>query len=532
MRLTFLWICTWLFLSCSTDSDELKLLDDALSDYPRYIKQKENVIRELKIRQNKAQDQEVRYNTVMHLYRAYQDYSLDSALVYIKQALALADSLGDKERIIDTRLSQAFLFNYAGRHGEALGIFQKLDVGGCSAWLRRSYFYLGMNIYRNVADYAMDEELRQQYRRQMEICRDSAIAYAPGDRIIQAERLSDHGQTDAAIQMLSEGLPDFQYTKEAGLKYYVLSEFYEKLGQQEQQKHYLVMSSIVGIRNAVREYIALRKLAILLYQQRDIDRAYTYIHQCIKDASDCNAPLRVLEASETMDVIDSAIVKQKQNTRNGLLVTAAVISLLLVLLAIALIILRRKMNLLKKSEKELMRVNNQVTDANVQLRMANKQLKESNEQVVAANKVKEEYVTRFMNLCMEYIYKMERYRSQLNKIANRHNFNDLYEAVKSTRYINQEVNDFYDHFDEAFLHIYPNFIKDFNSLLRQEEQFVQKDKLNTELRIYALMKLGITDSQKVQEFLRCSSSTVYNYRTKMRNKAKNRDTFEQDVMRL
>ncbi len=94
------------------------------------------------------------------------------------------------------------------------------------------------------------------------------------------------------------------------------------------------------------------------------------------------------------------------------------------------------------------------------------------------------------------------------------------------------MNDFYDHFDEAFLHIYPNFIKDFNCLLRPEEQFIQKDKLNTELRIYALMKLGITDSQKVQEFLRCSSSTVYNYRTKMRNKAINRDTFEQDVMRL
>jgi len=192
------------------------------------------------------------------------------------------------------------------------------------------------------------------------------------------------------------------------------------------------------------------------------------------------------------------------------------------------------MNLLRKSEKELMKVNNQVTNTNVQLLMANKQLKEANEQVVAANKVKEEYVTRFMNLCMEYIYKMEHYRSQLNKIANKHNFKDLYEAVKSTRYINQEVNDFYNNFDEAFLHIYPNFLKNFNALLRPEAQINPKkgERLNTELRIYALLKLGISDSQKVQEFLRCSSSTVYNYRTNMRNKAINRETFEQDVMRI
>lgn len=533
-HLTMIWLCAWLLLSCATDSGEIKQLDDTLSNYPEYIVQKEKAIKELKLNRNKAHHREARYQAVMELYRAYQDYSLDSALVYIRQALALADSLGDRERIIDTRLSQAFLYNYAGRHSEALGIFRRQNVSGCSDWLRRSYFYLGMNIYKNIAVFALDDTLQQYYRQQMEICRDSAIAYAPDDKIIQSERLSDHGQTEAAIQLLSEGLADHLSTKDAGLKYFVLSEFYEKLGEREQQKHYLVMSSIVGIQDAVREYIALRKLAILLYQEGDIERAYTYIHQCIKDASDCNAPVRVVEASTTMEVIESAMMKQKMKTRNGLIATAFVIGLLMLLLAITLLLLRRKMNLLQRSERELMRVNNQVTDANVQLRMTNKQLKEANDQVVAANKVKEEYVTRFMNLCIEYIYKMEQYRSQLNKIANKHNFKDLYEAIKSTRYINQEVSDFYNNFDEAFLHIYPNFLKDFNALLRPDAQVSPKkgERLNTELRIYALLKLGISDSTKVQEFLRCSSSTVYNYRTNMRNKAINRDTFEQDVLNL
>ncbi|MBR0263834.1 MAG: hypothetical protein IJQ60_08115 [Prevotella sp.] len=530
----FLSACLMMCLSCSKDDPVLMQLDGVLTDYQRYIALKDVELERLKEHLQRSVNKEERYNATMNLYRAYQDFSLDSSLVYIKQSLKLADELGEQERIIDTHLSLAFLYNYVGMHHEALEIFKEQDVTGHSDWLRRSHFYLGTNVYRNLSEYSVDEEQKEYYRRQMEICRDSAIAYAPNDVILRAERLEDSGKMQQAIALLSANLPDGLTTREAGLKYYILSEIYEKLHQRDAQVKYLAMSSVAGIKNAVREYIALRKLAVLLYEQNDIDRAYTYIHRCIDDAKACNARMRMVETSSFLSVIDSAVVKQKQDTRNALIATAAVISMLLILLVVTLIVLHRKMNLLRKSEKELMKVNNQVTNTNVQLLMANKQLKEANEQVVAANKVKEEYVTRFMNLCMEYIYKMEHYRSQLNKIANKHNFKDLYEAVKSTRYINQEVNDFYNNFDEAFLHIYPNFLKNFNALLRPEAQINPKkgERLNTELRIYALLKLGISDSQKVQEFLRCSSSTVYNYRTNMRNKAINRETFEQDVMRI
>jgi hypothetical protein len=139
-----------------------------------------------------------------------------------------------------------------------------------------------------------------------------------------------------------------------------------------------------------------------------------------------------------------------------------------------------------------------------------------------------------MHLCLDYINKMENYRANLNKVARKRNFDELYDTIQSTRYINKEVNEFYNSFDEAFLHIYPNFLKDFNALLRPEAQVTLKknERLNTELRIYALLKLGISDGTKVQEFLRCSSSTVYNYRTNMRNKAINRDSFEQDVLAI
>ena len=547
------WICLLACMSCSKDDSVLTQLDGVLTDYQRYISQKDTEFEKLKEQLQKSESREERYNASMDLYRAYQDFSLDSALVYIKQSLELAEELGEQERIIDTHLSLAFLYNYVGMHNEALKIFEEQDVAGHSDWLRRSHFYLGTNVYRNLSLYTVDKEQKEYYRRQMEICRDSAISYAPGDVILRAERLGDNGKMQEAIELLSKDLPDNLTTREAGLKYYILSEIYEKLEDRDLQIKYLAMSSIAGIKNAVREYIALRKLAVLLYEQDDIDRAYTYIHRCIDDAKACNARMRMVETSTFLSVIDSAVVKQKQDARNALVATATVISLLMILLAFALIMLHRKMNLLKHSEKELMRVNNQVTDTNVQLRATNKQLKDANtqlkqlnEQILEseesqkqlnsqlsdANKIKEEYITRFMHLCLDYINKMENYRAHLNKVARKRNFDELFDTIQSTRYINKEVNEFYNSFDEAFLHIYPNFLKDFNALLRPEAQVSPKkyERLNTELRIYALLKLGISDSTKVQEFLRCSSSTVYNYRTNMRNKAINRDTFEQDVL--
>lgn len=506
-------LCACLLLSCTTGNDELKRLDNALSDYPEYIAKKESAINELKEQKNKAQDQEACYHAAMKLYLAYQDFSLDSAQVYIKQALALADSLGEKELMTDTRQNLAMLYNYAGLHHEALDIYKKEDVTTLSRKLRKGHFYLGANIFRNLSLYAMGDSIKEQYRQMMMTCRDSAIAYAPDDAILKAERLSDEGKMQEAIELLSADLPDRLTTKEAGLRYYILSEIYEKLQKRDEQIKYLAMSSTIGVQNAVREYISLRKLAVLLFEQGDIDRAYTYIHRCIDDANDCNARMRIIETSSFLSVIDSAVVKHKQDTRNRLIATATVISLLLFLLAITLIVLRKKMSLLRKSEKELMEVNSQLGDA---------------------NKVKEEYITRFMHLCLDYISKMENYRTHLNKVARKRNFDELYDTIQSTRYINKEVNDFYTSFDEAFLRIYPNFLTDFNALLRPEAQVCPKkdERLNTELRIYALLKLGISDSTKVQEFLRCSASTVYNYRTNMRNKAINRDTFEQDVLNI
>lgn len=514
---------------CSNKDDNKYLndLDTALKDYPKYISLKQHSIQEKKDKLPFTRSKEAKYNLLMDIYRDYQSFALDSSLTYINQAIKLADELGDEERIMDTNMSLAFLYNFAGMHHEALEIYNNTNVAGHSSWLRRSHFYLGMNVYRNLATYSTDKSKKDEYTEQMDVCRDSAIAYAPEDLILKTERLNDNGKTNEAIAQLSKGLPDNLATNDAGLKYYVLSEFYGKLGETDKQIKYLAMSSTAGVKNAVREYVALRELAVLLYKKGDIDRSYRYIHQCIEDAEACNARMRIVETSTFLSVIDSTMVKHKHESRNMILIALTIVGILLILLSIASISLRKKMRIIQEANNKLKEMNEQIKEANIAQDNLNKQLSLS-------NKIKEEYITRFMQLCLLYIGKMEDYRKHLSKVAHKHNFDELYDTIQSNLYLNKELETFYNNFDEAFLRLFPNFINDVNALLRSDSQIELKEgkRLNTELRILALMRLGITDSSKVQKFLRCSSSTVYNYRTNMRNKAKKRDTFEEDVMKL
>lgn len=530
------------------DSKYLVELDDAISKNDHFVAQKEYLINELKRKYYGTNDEVEAYNIAIDIYQNYQYYSLDSAYIYMDKATALSEKLGDKDRIVNTKISLGFLFNFAGMLSESLDIFRNIQVEELSPELKRSYFYLGFNLYTSLADNAISKKDASIFYEKVKSYRDSALFYSGGDIVLEAEKMRDKGNLDKAIEIISKDLPDNLTTNEAGLKYYILSEIYGKKNDMDNQVKYLAMSSVASIHNGIRQYIALRKLAEIMYEIGDVDRAYKYIHRCLGDAKACNSNLRILEASAILPIIDSAVLHQKQNSRNILIVTVVIITLLSISLFVMLLLLHKKNRVLDSSRQEQTNANNQLKVLNKELSNANEKLtalnselvktqseqKELNDKLSESDKVKTEYITRFMHLCLEYISKMENYRKNLNKIANKRNFDVLYETIQSTRYITKEVAAFYSNFDEAFLHIYPNFIKDINKLFRPDEQIYLKDgdKLTTELRICALMKLGITDGGKIQEFLRCSASTVYNYRTNMRNRAIDRDGFENNVSKL
>ena len=172
----------------------------------------------------------------------------------------------------------------------------------------------------------------------------------------------------------------------------------------------------------------------------------------------------------------------------------------------------------------------------------NEKLRKSNEEVLFANKklesltnVQKEYIVHYVKLSSEYIGKIDDYRKALYKKAISENKDEIIKDLRSTDFINTELNLFYDDFDKAFLNLYPNFIEQFNQLLKDDEQIKLKhdEILNSELRVFALIRLGITESEQIAEFLRYSITTIYNYRVKMRNKAKiPRNEFKEAVTKI
>lgn len=176
--------------------------------------------------------------------------------------------------------------------------------------------------------------------------------------------------------------------------------------------------------------------------------------------------------------------------------------------------------------------NCQLSELNQQLLHLNEQLVESNAQLTDANRVKEEYVGRFMRMCSVYVDRLDGMRKRVSRLVKTKRYDELNELVKTDSSKEQELDELYVNFDKAFLHLFPNFVDCFNELLRPDEQvqLSTAERLNTTVRIFALIRLGIDDSSKIAEFLHYSVNTIYNYRARVKNGAKvDRDTFEERV---
>ena len=189
---------------------------------------------------------------------------------------------------------------------------------------------------------------------------------------------------------------------------------------------------------------------------------------------------------------------------------------------------------LSAARKSLKQANLQLKDLNSKLKFTNEDLNRLYNELSNSDKIKEQYVGMFLNLYSDYINKLDTYRKMVRKYIVANKTNALLDLTKSKQLIGNELNIFYQNFDKSFLHIYPNFVEDFNTLLKEEHRIVLKEKqtLNTELRIFALIRLGITNSSKISKILRYSVNTIYNYRVKVKNGAIDRNTFETTVKNI
>lgn len=529
-------------LLCAKDNKStdalLREIDGLVKNRRTYGVEKETRITDLKRLLAEAASDEQRYGFCGRLFDEYRAYNLDSSFVYAQRKEELAHRLNKQDYLDDSAMNMAEVMGTTGMYKEALELLGKIDRKTLPDYLYGYYYHLYRTIYGLMGDYAVTEKAKKEYYRMTDLYRDSLLQVNASDSLghalVMADKCIVHARYDEAIDMLMEYYrkPSLDDHAQAMIAY-TISEGYRLKGDKQGQKHYLALSAIADLKSAVKEYVSLRKLASLVYEEGDIDRAYNYLKCSLEDATLCNARLRTLEISQVFPIIDKAYQLKTERQQREMKISLICISLLSVFLLAAIFFVYKQMKKVAAARREVVDTNTLLQELNEELHNSNSQLKEMNHTLSEANYIKEEYIGRYMDQCSTYLDKMDLYRRSLNKIAAAGRVEELYKAIKSSQFLDEELKEFYANFDVTFLQLFPNFVDEFNALLTEPMQPKLGEQLNTELRIFALIRLGITDSTKIAQFLRYSVTTIYNYRTRVRNKALGeREEFEAKVMKI
>lgn len=510
--------------------DILKELDYTIRHKEEYDRKKERSIQLIKDNILLAENDSVLYSLYNQLYKAYYNHQTDSAMHYVDLEIQLAPSLF-WNAMNEIRMNQSELFSTMGMYKESIDALHSINKSELTRAEVIRYMDLFRSVYVTMASYALTNQSRGDYLRISEAYRDTLLSlYSPDDKRyvrLLANRLIRQKKYKEAIETINR-IPSSQIKGHMeGLLAFDKASAYRGMYDTDLEISSLAKSAIVDIRLSVKEYMSLYMLALLLYKRGEIERAYTYLKCSMDDAVFCNARFRTISIAQSYPVIENAYqlkFQKAQRIRQGL---TWIISILLCFLIVTVIYIYRQMQKLSIARKE-------TSDINLQLKELNERLYGVNQKLSAANSIKQEYLVHYLEQCSMYLDKMENYRRTLENYAITSDMKGLFKAIKSETHITEEREKFYKSFDETFLNLFPQFVESFNRLLREDERIYPKGEelLSPELRIFALIRLGINDSNKIAKFLRYSLITIYNYRSKVRNKAKEKKIFEEQVRNI
>ena len=521
-----------LFVSATENTDSLlKVLDEIVINHKQYSVKKEDKLLQLKSLLRITTSPEQQFAVCGELIDEYYYYQKDSALIYVKKSVKIANQLHDNTKLISAKIKLASINGSIGLYKESLDIFRDINIASYPD-LKVEYYNEYAIVYGYMGFYAVSDQDRRMYNRWNKLYYDSLISLIPADTSLsvlrRAVELSENNKYDKALDLLAPAYRKCRDTHDKAKLAYNIACMYGFKKEKELEISWLTISSINDLESVTKEYVSLRLLAFKLFQSGDIDRAYNYMSCALEDALFCNARLRTHEVSLMMPIIDKAYQHQTRTKQKILTISTIVVSVLSLFFLIAIWRVYRQMKKLALARKELAQVNDHLSNLN-------NLLLENNNSLTEANLIKEEYIVKYMDQCSLYIDKMDEYRRNLQKIAITGRMEDLILKIKSKDFIDDELAEFYLNFDKTFIQLFPDFVDKLNKLLIPNEQIQPKPGqiLNLELRIYALIRLGINDSVKIASFLRCSTNTIYNYRTRNRNNAiGDRDSFEENVMQI
>ena len=527
----------------------LQRLDSAISERPRIMAAKEKVLSELRASIVSQPKEEERLKLFEQMYQEYLTYRYDSALVYVQQSLNLAKKLGNDTCYQRAVINYALLNARGGFYSEAADYLGRINSEELSDSLRYEYYITHFWLYMYWAQYSSDSQVKTDYWQKMKDNLMEAIKYEKQSTVnyqyLMGERMHyiDKDSEQAAIyyQKVVDMAP--VKSKLYASAAFSLARCYMDKGYIYMYEYWLTNSAISDIVTPLKENLSLQELAMYLFEKDNdnVDRATNYIYCSMEDAQFFNNRLRLIELSGRFSTILLAYTEKINTQKTHILYGMIALGLLaLLILAAALFIkrqngqLHRRREELQAKNEELHQQHEKVRQKNDQLEMQGRQLSALNEQLMDTNFKREGLAKIYIDLCAKYIDKLKKYQTLVKRKIKTNQVQELLSTISSSRISEEDAATFMNKFDKAFLDLYPTFVTELNTLLLPESQIAikQPNTLTPELRIYALIRLGVKESSEIADLLFFSPQTIYNYRSAVRSRAISKDTFDEDVQKL
>jgi len=528
----FLLLISVIFLFHSVSSGEgydslLTKLNNTLDQKKEFDSQKLARIEKIQQELDNAANPDLtfKYNIYLEFYEEYKSFNYNKAFSYAQKMQRTAVLLKDPAKIAISRIKFGFILLSSGMFKETFDTLKTVNVKLLDKESRKDYYLLTARTYYDLSDFDKDDYYTPIYNVRAGKYIDSATAlclsnsfeyiYYTGLKFLKT------GNTDKAVNNLkmlvrSYHLTDHQYAVTAS----TLSDIYIRNNEPDSAVELLIYAAMADIRSSTKEAAAMTNLAQLLYRNGDVKNAYIYIKQALDDAIYYGARQRKIQVSAILPVIASSRINSVEGQRKVLFFYASSLTILALIIVAFAVIIYKQLRKLRAADKIIIETNHH--------------LQESINKLNEANKIKEEYIGYYFNLISEYINKLDKFkRSVDNKLITRR-FEDISVLVNNIN-LTKEREELFINFDKAFLKIFPNFVDSYNALFYEDNhvKLLPNQLLNTDLRIFALVRLGINDTEKIAHILEYSVNTIYNYKARIKARSIiSNDEFEEAIMAI
>lgn len=529
-----------LVLAKSPSDSILSILNTELDKSQSYYTNKENRIEYLRQQFPNQKSKEDKFDIIDRIFEEYITYQYDSAFTYARQSNEISLEINNIKLKAKAVMNMMHCFIAAGLFKEGFELISTINPNDIPDTMKTDYYWLCMRYYVNLMQYNDSEYFNRIYQGQ-------ALEYFKKAQELQQPGTPEYAQlylfgyilqdvtTEQKIEKYLDALRNYNFSdRNLATVYTLLAREYKRNKNNEKATHYYALSCLCDIRMAIRQTTSKTFLGEVLYKEGNIHFASKCIEASLEDANFYNARHRKIEVNSILPIIEYERVKLIQEQRDKLTLFMSLLGILVIALTIAMFIIYKQMKKLRKARKSIQEQYNEISTINNKLEETNHHLEQSKKQLEESNDIKDVYITQSLYGKSEYL---ERFENLLKKVERKiavRQFDDLKNLYRDYN-IKKERENMFSDFDKTFLILFPDFIQEFNKLFNKEDKIQPDEDGNfaPELRIFALIRLGVTDNERISKFLNLTVKTVYSYKSRLKNKSLiPSEEFEYRIMRI